>query len=197
MASAEQVHQSTAALLTHVGRVNRQTAVQALAPFGLRPHHLVALTVLEEHGEQTQGNLAGAVKIDPTNLVGLLNELESAGLLLRRRDPADRRRHIVGLTDEGHATLADVRRALADAEDRLLAPLDAAEREQLSTLLQRVTAGFVAATHEACGGAEPCDATDAADGDECGTAIAAVGGAPAISEAECTEAIDAVTQRPA
>lgn len=183
MASAEQVPHSTAALLTHVGRVNRQTAVQALAPFGLRPHHLVTLTVLEEFGEQAQSHLAEAVTIDPTNLVGLLNELESAGLLLRRRDPADRRRHIVALTEQGHATLGEVRRALADAEDRLLAPLDAAEREQLFGLLQRVTAGFVTSC--------------TAEGDACTTALHAVGGAAPVSEAECSDAIDAVTQRPA
>lgn len=110
---------------------------------GLRPRHLVTLTVLQDQGSETQQALAAAVQIDPTNLVGLLNELESAGLLVRDRDPDDRRRHIVRITDAGRAMLARAERALSVVEDQLLRVLDDDDREQLFGLLQRVSASHV------------------------------------------------------
>jgi DNA-binding MarR family transcriptional regulator len=115
----------------------------ALAPLGLRPRHLVALTVLRDHGEGTQQGLAAALQIDRTNLVGLLNDLETAGLIERRRDVDDRRRHIVELTAAGGTRLREAECALAAAENEVLGALDTAQRELLYQLLQQATAGHV------------------------------------------------------
>lgn len=134
---------SSSALFAHLGRITRESAERALAPYGLRPRHLVTLTVLEEYGDETQQALAAAVRIDRTNLVGLLNELEEAGLLLRTRDAADRRRHIVSITEQGSRTLEAVRGALAETEDELLDVLDASERAVLHDMLLRISASFV------------------------------------------------------
>jgi DNA-binding MarR family transcriptional regulator len=109
----------------------------------LRPRHLVALTLLRNHGESTQQALAGALHIDRTNLVGLLNELEDDRLIARTRSTDDRRRHIVELTAGGLRRLAQAESALAAAEDDVLGSLDADERETLYRLLQRATAGHV------------------------------------------------------
>jgi DNA-binding MarR family transcriptional regulator len=114
-----------------------------LTPLGLRPRHLVALTVLRDHGGATQQALATTLQIDRTNLVGLLNELESAGLILRRRTDEDRRRHVVDLTDAGARKLSEVECALAAAEDDVFSALDAEQRETLYRLLQQATAGHV------------------------------------------------------
>lgn len=186
MASTATSAHSTSALFAHLGRITRQSAERALAPFDLRPRHLVTLTVLEEHGDESQQSLAAAVRIDPTNLVGLLNELESADLLVRRRDPADRRRHIVAITEHGRETLERVRAALGEAEDQLLAMLDADEREHLFQLLQRVSAGFVS---DRCTTSIATAACAEADGRECEESAAT-----ADDGAECTGAIDAVTR---
>src|SRR5664279_2485131 len=70
----------------------RASAESALAPLGLRPRHLVTLTLLRDHTEGTQQALSTRLQIDRTNLVGLLNDLESWGLIERRRSDADRRR---------------------------------------------------------------------------------------------------------
>ncbi len=180
MASTATSTHSTSALFAHLGRITRQSAECALAPFDLRPRHLVTLTVLEEHGDETQQGLAAAVRIDPTNLVGLLNELESAGLLTRRRDPADRRRHIVAISEQGRETLSRVRAALQEAEDQLLVMLDPDEREQLFQLLQRVSAGFVSDRSTSVGTA----ACAAAASDDCVD----------DDSTECTGVIDAVTR---
>lgn len=135
-------HRSSA-LLDHLARLTRLRSEAALTPLGLRPRHLVALTLLRDHGGSTQQALAAALHIDPTNLVGLLNDLETDGLIARRRSSEDRRRHIVELTDRGQRQLARAEAGLAAAEDDVLGGLDDAERETLYQLLQRATAGHV------------------------------------------------------
>src|ERR1035437_1439775 len=113
--TATTTHRSSA-LLDHLARLMRLRAESALAPLNLRSRHLVALTVLRDHGSPTQQVLAAALHTDRTNLIGLLNELETEGLILRRRSNEDRRRHIVGMTAEGSARLASAECALAAAE---------------------------------------------------------------------------------
>jgi len=110
---------------------------------GLRPRHMIALTVLRDLGSSSQQDLATTLQIDRTNLVGLLNELETEGLIERRRSTEDRRRHLVAITTAGHERLAQAEFALAAAEDVALAALTGAEREQLYALLQKATAGIV------------------------------------------------------
>jgi DNA-binding MarR family transcriptional regulator len=139
---AQPVHRS-AALLDHVARRMRLRGESALAPLGLRPRHLVALTVLRDHGGSTQQALSATLQIDRTNLVGLLNELEADKLIERRRSAEDRRRHIVELTRAGEAKLAKAEFALAAVEDEVLAALDVEERETLYRLLHRATTDHV------------------------------------------------------
>src|SRR6476469_5781285 len=111
-------------LLDHLARLNRARAESALVPLGLRPRHLIALTVLRDHGGMTQQALAAALQVDRTNLVGLLNELEGDGLVARTRSAEDRRRHLVALTDAGSTRLGQAELALAEVEDQVLGALD-------------------------------------------------------------------------
>jgi MarR family transcriptional regulator, lower aerobic nicotinate degradation pathway regulator len=121
----------------------RLGAESALAPLGLRPRHLVALTVLRDLRGTTQQALSTMLQIDRTNLVGLLNELEADELISRRRSSDDRRRHIVELTDAGAKRLAQAELALAATEDDVLGTLDGEQRETLYRLLQQASAGHV------------------------------------------------------
>jgi DNA-binding MarR family transcriptional regulator len=127
----------SAALLDHLARLSRLRSEAALTPLGLRPRHLVALTLLREQDGGTQQALAAQLRIDRTNLVGLLNELETDGLIARRRSVEDRRRHIVDLTAAGAERLHAAECALATAEDDVLHALDADQRELLYQLLQQ------------------------------------------------------------
>jgi DNA-binding MarR family transcriptional regulator len=113
----------------------------ALDSVGLRPRQLLALTVLRDFGESSQADLAGTLKLDRTNVVGLLNELEAEGLVERRRSPEDRRRHTVLLTQAGHERLAKAEFVLAAAEDIVFSALTAKQRETLYELLQKATGG--------------------------------------------------------
>jgi DNA-binding MarR family transcriptional regulator len=103
----------------------------------LKPPHTAVLVQLRARGPMTQQALGDSLCKDPSNLVGLLNDLEHAGLAVRRRDPDDRRRHIVEISASGRARLEDAERALAAAQDELLAGLDDDERDQLEHLLAR------------------------------------------------------------
>jgi DNA-binding MarR family transcriptional regulator len=160
--STAPAHQSLI-LINHLARVARRSSEDALRPAGLRPRHLVALTVLREGGPMTQSSLGDALCLDPTNLVGLLNELEQASLLERRRDPLDRRRHIVELSAGGLEAIAAAEAALASVQDRVFAHLDADERETLHALLLRAAEGQI----DACTGAGAGDAA-LCSGDDCG-----------------------------
>jgi DNA-binding MarR family transcriptional regulator len=133
----QQHMQLSAPLLEHLARRMRTAMESKLETFGLRARHLIALTVIQELGESSQANLAEALRLDPTNLVGVLNELEDAGLVERRRSPDDRRRHIVGLTTAGKRRLGQLEKALAGVEEEVLSGLDFEQRVTLHSLLQR------------------------------------------------------------
>src|ERR1035438_4405118 len=146
-------------LLDHLARVGRRAAETSMSPGGLRPRHLIALKLLSEHGPAGQQGLAEALSLDPSNVVGLLNELEERGLITRRRDPADRRRHIVELSLTGQDELCLAQARLSRVEDELLSTLTLAERSTLYHLLVRAVggAGMAAAPCQA-DGPPPCSA---------------------------------------
>lgn len=146
------VHRS-GALLDHLARRMRLRAESVLAPLGLRPRHLVTLTVLRQHGGCSQQALSTTLEMDGTNVVGLLNDLEADGLIERRRSPEDRRRHVVMLTDKGARVLVKAECALAAVENDVLGALDDAQRETLYSLLQQAVTG------------EPVICTEATDDD--------------------------------
>jgi MarR family transcriptional regulator, lower aerobic nicotinate degradation pathway regulator len=110
-------------------------------PLGLRPRHLVALTVLRGRGGITQQALAVTLEMDGTNIVGLLNELEAEDLIERRRSPEDHRRHVVVLTEAGARRLAEAECALAAVDNEVLGALDDSQRETLYNLLLQAVAG--------------------------------------------------------
>jgi DNA-binding MarR family transcriptional regulator len=144
-----QTAQHSGALLDHLARRMRLRSEAVLAPLGLRPRHLVALTVLRDGGGSTQQALAATLEMDGTNIVGLLNELEAEKLIERRRSPEDRRRHVVELTVLGAEQLAKVECALSTVEDEVLGALDESQRETLYSLLQQAVTGTVVNCTEA------------------------------------------------
>lgn len=92
-----------------------------------------------DHGPASQQGLATTLSLDPSNVVGLLNEPEQRRLVTRRRDPADRRRHIVEIAPEGREELHHMQSRLARVEDNLLGALSARERTTLHDLLLRAS----------------------------------------------------------
>jgi DNA-binding MarR family transcriptional regulator len=102
---------------------------------------LMALSYLGDHDGAPQQELVDALCMDAKNVVLLLNELEDLGYLIRRRDPEDRRRHRVMITDAGREALGRARDHIDAVEDEVLQALDAEERAALSRLLVRALQG--------------------------------------------------------
>jgi MarR family transcriptional regulator, temperature-dependent positive regulator of motility len=122
-------------LLFQLSRVLYRRATEAVLGMSLKEY--LALSTLREQPYVTQQALGEVLHLDPNNCVLLLNVLESSRLAERRRDPDDRRRHIVELTAEGREALARADRGMESVEDEVLGPLDAADRRVLRDLLAR------------------------------------------------------------
>src|SRR4051812_10084321 len=125
-------------LMIKLGRITMHRFTEALEPFGIRPRHVAALIELRDHGELTQQSLCGQLHLDPTNLVAILNELEQRGYATRRRDPEDRRRHLVHVSKKGIAVIEKVSEVMDGVEDELLDGFELAEREHLEGLLTSI-----------------------------------------------------------
>src|SRR5829696_5033201 len=122
-------------LLALLGQHAMQRLRAAHTKHKLSPRQFHLLGLLHDRGAMTQRELGALMDVDPSVLVTLLNPLEADGYLSRRRDPADRRRHVVSLTPAGRRQLDRAAQAQRDAEDELLASLSAGERQQLRRLL--------------------------------------------------------------
>jgi DNA-binding MarR family transcriptional regulator len=135
-------------LLTQLSRlVSRRSTPELL---GQTLKELAALSFLRDFDESTQQALTDGLCIDANYCVLLLNDLESADYVERRRDPTDRRRHIVTMTDEGRQALHRAEAAQQTLEDEILVALDPQERATLAHLLRKAIdgQGANAAAHE-------------------------------------------------
>ena len=131
----EELVSSALFLIKRLGMAAKEQSFEAYEAAGLHPYHHAILAVLDEGSRETQGAIADALGYDRGQLVGLLDELEDAGLVERNRDPNDRRRHVVRLTPAGRKALAKLRALSARLDDEFLAALEPDERETLHRLL--------------------------------------------------------------
>jgi DNA-binding MarR family transcriptional regulator len=129
---------STTFLLKRLGFAAKERSLQGYEDEGLHPYHHAILIALDEGSHETQGSIADALGYDRGQLVGLLDELEERGLVERRRDPSDRRRHLVKLTPDGKKALRRLRSLARQIQDEFLEPLSEADRAKLHELLLRL-----------------------------------------------------------
>jgi MarR family transcriptional regulator, temperature-dependent positive regulator of motility len=128
-------------LLTHIHKaVNRRTGEELL---GMRFKPYMTLGFIRDHPGVTQQEIETALFMDANSVVLILNELEAAQFSIRRRDPADRRRHIVEITAAGRRALERADKARDSLEDEVLADLSGEERKTLRRLLERVLQNLV------------------------------------------------------
>lgn len=126
-------------LLTQLSRlINRRSTPELL---GQTLKEIATLSFLRDYEDTTQQALVEGLCIDANYCVLLLNDLESAGLVERRRDPADRRRHIVSMTDLGRKALQQAEAAQQTLEDDILVALNEQERSTLVQLLRKAIDG--------------------------------------------------------
>ncbi len=145
------------ALLTRLAKQVYRRSTEDL--LGMHMRHLMALSYVRDHNGGPQQEIAEALCMDANNVVLLLNELEDLGYVSRRRDPSDRRRHLVDLTTVGSKALESAEHKQESIEDDVLQALDDEERATLWQLLSRALRGAEPELSESCEDAEPYKAT--------------------------------------
>jgi DNA-binding MarR family transcriptional regulator len=141
---------SCGVLFFRLSRASGEGLGDALSAVDMRAPEFAILHQLYEAGPISQQALGRSLRIHASNLVALIDELESDGSLIRRRDPTDRRRYLLELTDDGVRRLAEAQRAAASAEAEMLSPLTPAERERLRAYLTKM-AGHSCTSSKRCG----------------------------------------------
>lgn len=124
-------------LLSRVGAAVRAGFKEVLAERGIRPLQYVILLLLDTGGASQQ-ELCAAAGIDSGNMVELLDSLESLGYARRDRDPRDRRRYLVSMTEGGQSALAELRPAIEQYTTAFLSPLTGQERQRLASILGKL-----------------------------------------------------------
>ncbi|HXJ49670.1 MAG TPA: MarR family winged helix-turn-helix transcriptional regulator [Candidatus Acidoferrum sp.] len=129
------------ALLMQINKaLHKRTSEELL---GMRLKMFLALGYVRDRGSVSQQELETGLLMDANSVVLLLNEAEAAGLSVRRRDPADRRRHMVELTDAGKLAVERAEKAREGIEDEVLSDLSVEARMELRKLLKRVLEGLL------------------------------------------------------
>jgi DNA-binding MarR family transcriptional regulator len=105
---------------------------------GTHRSHFSLLAALAESGPTSQADLGRRIGLDRSDVTAAIGDLEARGVVERATDPADKRRNQVRITDAGVEYLAVMEAEVVAAQEDLLAPLDAAERERLMEMLGRI-----------------------------------------------------------
>jgi DNA-binding MarR family transcriptional regulator len=133
--------QGLVSLVTQLNKaIHRRSSEELL---GMRVKPYIALGFIRDHPGISQQELETAMFMDANGVVLLLNELESARYLIRRRDVQDRRRHIIELTTAGRHALERADKARETLEGEVLAVLNPEERATLKNLMWRVLEGLL------------------------------------------------------
>jgi DNA-binding MarR family transcriptional regulator len=127
-------------LLARLGWAYKARCNEVFENDGFSPYHYSVLALLDEGARETQSAIADALQLDRSQLVGLLDHLEEQGLVERRRDASDRRRHVVTLTPAGCKKLVAFRAMIDALENELLDPLSEGDRSVLHGLLAQIAA---------------------------------------------------------
>jgi DNA-binding MarR family transcriptional regulator len=100
------------------------------------PREFAVMAMLRTATPRSQVDLAGALNINRTVMVKIVDDLERRGLIERRRSTEDRRRYVLALTDEGHRTVRDMAGPVVEATREFTAPLTADQVGELTALLR-------------------------------------------------------------
>ena len=129
----------------HLIRRAQQLAVaifmEETAGFDMTPVQFAILNALIDDPGEDQVTLSGRVAFDAATSGSVIGRLEAKGWIRREADPRDRRRKLLWTTPEGEEVALQMKRAVGRAQQRIVSPLDARERDQLAGLLAKLVAG--------------------------------------------------------
>jgi DNA-binding MarR family transcriptional regulator len=139
-------------------RTARRLSMELYPEEHLRLPHAAVLACLADKGPMSQREMSENLRFDPGDLVGVIDALEARGYVVRERDPQDRRRYSLQLTESGRLALHARRTRGERLNDILFEPLRPYERDRLQELLLRVLAHHDPRFTEAeAGAAAPCE----------------------------------------
>jgi DNA-binding MarR family transcriptional regulator len=124
-------------LFFRIWRATHTRTAERLGSVGLTPALFALLNVIGAREGAIQQELGSALGIDRSTMVSLIDQLESAGLAVRRPSATDRRAREIAITPKGRRTLQRARELILEVEDEVLAGLSAGERGELLALLRR------------------------------------------------------------
>lgn len=113
---------------------------QVTAPDGLSPRHFGLLKILQGRGPMRQTDIAELLRGDRTTVMQLVDHLERLDMVIRARDPDDRRANAVTLTAKGRRYLEACTVRMKMAEAQFLEPLSPPECKRLKSLLKKLLA---------------------------------------------------------
>ena len=129
---------ATSRTIPHLTRLSRRVYANAtIETLGMNLKQVSMLVALRDQGELPQTTLCDMMRLTQNTVVTWLNELEDAGYVARIRDPGDRRKHNVALTEKGSVALERAETELRRLEDEVLSGLNADERSQLRRLMAK------------------------------------------------------------
>ncbi|GIH76254.1 MarR family winged helix-turn-helix transcriptional regulator [Planobispora longispora] len=137
--AGDRIDTHTGYMLVRLGVAAAALFDDALIPLNLRGRHVKVMGHIHD-GTPSQQDLCRLTGMDRTTMVAVVDDLERLGHARRERSATDRRKHVVILTAEGAAALTEALRLLAEAQEELLSPLPAAERDQFHDLVSRLFA---------------------------------------------------------
>jgi DNA-binding MarR family transcriptional regulator len=135
-------------LITQTAVHAQRLVAEAFASVGARGYHYRVLATLLEFGPASQAEVGRRCRMDRSDVVSAMTELEEAGFVQRGTDPADRRRNTVTITRAGARHLHRLDRAVDRVQDAVLVPLSSGERETLVGLLRKVVEHHAASADE-------------------------------------------------
>lgn len=128
--------EDTSFLLARANALALAAGNEALAAHGLKARSYSVLALAAEDSRPSQRELAEFLRLDPSQVVALVDELQRRGLVVREPDPSDRRANVVVATEAGRALHQRAQHAARSAQRRLHAGLSEAQRDQLAELLR-------------------------------------------------------------
>ena len=129
-------------LLSDVSRLMRRRFDERARLIGVTRAQWRVMTMLQRREGINQGGLADLLEVEPITLCRMIDRLEEAGIVERRRDPADRRAWRIFLTDRSRPLIADLRHIADDLFDTALQGLDDAAVAALTAQLTRIQANL-------------------------------------------------------
>jgi DNA-binding MarR family transcriptional regulator len=135
----------TAYLQTLMGYNARRAALsiielflERLAPYGLKPVDFSVMSTICHNPGVTSRQLCATLNLLPPNLVGLIQSLESRGLIERKPHPHDGRAVGLHATPKGHDLMVQAEQTATELEIEKTAKLTPAQRKTLLALLQKI-----------------------------------------------------------